>query len=88
VAVTPGKVVIEATDRGPGIENIELAMQEGWSTAGPLARELGFGAGMGLPNIRKCSDQFEIKSEMGAGTRLYSEVLLHKTAQPPREERP
>ena len=88
VAVTPGKVVIEATDRGPGIENIELAMQEGWSTAGPLARELGFGAGMGLPNIRKCSDKFEIHSEMGAGTRLYSEVLLHKTARPPQEERP
>jgi len=88
VAVTPGKVVIEATDRGPGIENIELAMQEGWSTAGPLARELGFGAGMGLPNIRKCSDQFEIKSEMGAGTRLYSEVLLHKAVPPPQEKRP
>jgi CBS domain-containing protein/anti-sigma regulatory factor (Ser/Thr protein kinase) len=87
VAVTPGKVVIEATDRGPGIENIELAMQEGWSTAGPLARELGFGAGMGLPNIRKCSDKFEIKSEMGAGTRLYSEVLLHKAVQPPQEAR-
>ncbi len=88
VAVTPGKVVIEATDRGPGIENIELAMQEGWSTAGPLARELGFGAGMGLPNIRKCSDKFEIKSEMGAGTRLYSEVLLHKAVPPPQEKRP
>jgi CBS domain-containing protein/anti-sigma regulatory factor (Ser/Thr protein kinase) len=88
VAVTPGKVVIEATDRGPGIENIELAMQEGWSTAGPLARELGFGAGMGLPNIRKCSDKFEIHSEMGAGTRLYSEVLLHKAARPPQEEHP
>ncbi len=88
VAVTPGKVVIEATDRGPGIENIDLAMQEGWSTAGPLARELGFGAGMGLPNIRKCSDKFEIHSEMGAGTRLYSEVLLHKAVQPPQEERP
>jgi CBS domain-containing protein/anti-sigma regulatory factor (Ser/Thr protein kinase) len=87
VAVTPGKVVIEATDRGPGIENIELAMQEGWSTAGPLARELGFGAGMGLPNIRKCSDKFEIKSEMGAGTLLYSEVLLHKAVPPPQEAR-
>jgi anti-sigma regulatory factor (Ser/Thr protein kinase)/CBS domain-containing protein len=85
VAVTPGKVVIEATDRGPGIENIELAMQEGWSTAGPLARELGFGAGMGLPNIRKCSDKFEIHSEMGAGTRLYSEVLLHQPAPPPKK---
>jgi CBS domain-containing protein/anti-sigma regulatory factor (Ser/Thr protein kinase) len=88
VSVTPGKVVIEATDRGPGIENIELAMQEGWSTAGPLARELGFGAGMGLPNIRKCSDKFEIKSEMGAGTRLYSEVLLHKAVPPPQEKCP
>jgi CBS domain-containing protein/anti-sigma regulatory factor (Ser/Thr protein kinase) len=85
VAVTPGKVVIEATDRGPGIENIELAMQEGWSTAGPLARELGFGAGMGLPNIKKCSDKFEIHSEMGAGTRLYSEVLLHKAPPPPKK---
>jgi CBS domain-containing protein/anti-sigma regulatory factor (Ser/Thr protein kinase) len=88
VAVTPGKVVIEATDRGPGIENVELALQEGWSTAGPLARELGFGAGMGLPNIRKCSDKFEIHSEMGAGTRLYSEVLLHKAAPPTPEKRP
>jgi CBS domain-containing protein/anti-sigma regulatory factor (Ser/Thr protein kinase) len=87
VAVTPGKVVIEATDRGPGIENIDLAMQEGWSTAGPLARELGFGAGMGLPNIKKCSDKFEIHSEMGAGTRLYSEVLLHKAAPPPAKKR-
>jgi CBS domain-containing protein/anti-sigma regulatory factor (Ser/Thr protein kinase) len=87
VAVTPGKVVIEATDRGPGIENIELAMQEGWSTAGPLARELGFGAGMGLPNIRKCSDKFEIHSEMGAGTRLYSEVLLHQAAPPSPKKR-
>ncbi|MGA2785950.1 MAG: CBS domain-containing protein [Verrucomicrobiota bacterium] len=88
VAVTPGKVVIEATDHGPGIENIDLAMQEGWSTAGPLARELGFGAGMGLPNIKKCSDKFEIHSEMGAGTRLYSEVLLHKAAPPPVKKRP
>jgi CBS domain-containing protein/anti-sigma regulatory factor (Ser/Thr protein kinase) len=88
VAVTPGKVVIEATDRGPGIENIDLAMQEGWSTAGPLARELGFGAGMGLPNIRKCSDKFEIHSKMGGGTRLCSEVLLHKDTRSPGEERP
>jgi CBS domain-containing protein/anti-sigma regulatory factor (Ser/Thr protein kinase) len=87
VAVTPGKVVIEATDRGPGIENMELAMQEGWSTAGPLARELGFGAGMGLPNIRRCSDKFEIHSEMGVGTQLCSEVLLHKSPHPPQEER-
>jgi anti-sigma regulatory factor (Ser/Thr protein kinase) len=78
VVVSPENVVIEATDRGPGIENIELAMQEGWSTAGPLARELGFGAGMGLPNVKKCSDKFEIHSEMSAGTHLHSEVLLQQ----------
>lgn len=76
--VHPEKVLVEAVDRGPGIENVELAMQEGWSTAGPLARELGFGAGMGLPNIKKCSDHFEISSELGTGTRLRSEVVLRK----------
>jgi len=88
VAISPGKVVIEAVDRGPGIENVDLAMQEGWSTAGPLARELGFGAGMGLPNIKKCSDQFEIHSEMSVGTRLHSEVLLSQAAPPPKPEEP
>ena len=88
VAISPGKVVIEAVDRGPGIENVELAMQEGWSTAGPLARELGFGAGMGLPNIKKCSDQFEIHSEMSVGTRLHCEVLLSQAAPPPKSEEP
>jgi anti-sigma regulatory factor (Ser/Thr protein kinase) len=86
VVVSPGKVVIEAVDRGPGIENMDLAMQEGWSTAGPLARELGFGAGMGLPNIKKCSDKFEIHSEMSVGTRLHSEVLLSKVVRPPKQE--
>jgi CBS domain-containing protein/anti-sigma regulatory factor (Ser/Thr protein kinase) len=88
VAISPGKVVIEAVDRGPGIENVDLAMQEGWSTAGPLARELGFGAGMGLPNIKKCSDKFEIHSEMSVGTRLHSEVLLSQTAPPPKPGEP
>ena len=88
VAISPGKVVIEAVDRGPGIENVDLAMQEGWSTAGPLARELGFGAGMGLPNIKKCSDKFEIHSEMSVGTRLHSEVLLNQAAPPPKPEEP
>ena len=78
VAIDPEKVSIEAVDHGPGIENVDLAMQEGWSTAGPLARELGFGAGMGLPNIKKCSDKLAIRSELGAGTRLHSEVFLRK----------
>jgi CBS domain-containing protein/anti-sigma regulatory factor (Ser/Thr protein kinase) len=88
IVISPGKVVIEAVDRGPGIENVDLAMQEGWSTAGPLAREMGFGAGMGLPNIKKCSDQFEIHSEMSVGTRLHCEVLLSQAAPPAKPGEP
>jgi CBS-domain-containing membrane protein/anti-sigma regulatory factor (Ser/Thr protein kinase) len=77
-AIDPDKVCIEAEDGGPGIENLELAMQEGWSTAGPLARELGFGAGMGLPNMKRCADVFAVHSELGSGTRLHAEVVLSK----------
>ena len=62
--------------KGPGIPDIELAMQEGYSTATPEMRELGFGAGMGLPNIRRNSDTFEITSEAGRGTRLRARVEL------------
>lgn len=80
--VLPEKIIIEARDEGPGIENLELAMKDGWSTAGPLARELGFGAGMGLPNIKKCSDKFDIHSELGRGTWLYSEIFLRKMKEP------
>ena len=72
------KVRVKAMDSGPGIENIDLAMKEGWSTAGPLARELGFGAGMGLPNIKRCADEFTIQSELGRGTRLQAAVFLQK----------
>jgi anti-sigma regulatory factor (Ser/Thr protein kinase)/CBS-domain-containing membrane protein len=81
-SIEPQKVCIEAVDRGPGIQNIDLAMQEGWSTAGPLARELGFGAGMGLPNIRRCADALDIQSELGSGTRLRAEVRLQKAGVP------
>ncbi|MCX7885953.1 MAG: CBS domain-containing protein [Verrucomicrobiae bacterium] len=81
VVVDPDRVVIDAVDRGPGIENLELAMQEGWSTAGPLARQLGFGAGMGLPNMKKNSDRFEVRSELGIGTHVHAEIDLKK-AQP------
>ena len=61
-------VKVIATDRGPGIKNIELAMQEGFSTASEEARQLGFGAGMGLPNMKRCSERFEINSVIGQGT--------------------
>ena len=78
VVIDPERVIIDAMDQGPGSENLELAMQEGWSTAGPLARQLGFGAGMGLVNIKKCSDEFEVRSELGTGTHLHSEIWLKK----------
>ena len=76
--IDPDKVCIEAVDVGPGIGNVEQAMQEGWSTAGRLPRELGFGAGMGLPNIQRCSDKLEIKSDNKSGTTLRSEIYLRK----------
>jgi CBS domain-containing protein len=78
--IYPDKVVIEAVDEGPGIENLDLAMRDGWSTAGPLARQFGFGAGMGIPNMKRCADVFEIKSLLGAGTRVHAEVKLKKAA--------
>ena len=68
--VVPGSVNIEVIDEGPGIPNIELAMQEGWSTANQKIREMGFGAGMGLCNIKNYSDEFHISSEIGKGTHL------------------
>lgn len=63
-------ISIEVWDNGPGIENIELALQEGYSTAPPEYREIGFGAGMGLPNIKKNADQLEIESKKDQGTSL------------------
>ncbi len=75
-------MVIEAIDTGPGIENIDQAMQEGWSTAGRLPRELGFGAGMGLPNIKRCSDKLTITSDGKRGTRLRSEIYLRQAGAP------
>jgi serine/threonine-protein kinase RsbT len=71
--VTPDRITIDVQDTGPGIANIALAMQEGWSTATQEMREMGFGAGMGLPNINRNADEFVITSESGHGTRL----LIH-----------
>ncbi|MBM3860046.1 MAG: CBS domain-containing protein [Verrucomicrobia bacterium] len=78
VVIEPERVVIDAMDQGPGIERLDLAMQEGWSTAGPLARQLGFGAGMGLPNMKKSADHFEVRTELGIGTHLHAEIVLKK----------
>lgn len=72
--VAPDRIVVEVEDQGPGIPDIALALREGYSTATAEMREMGFGAGMGLPNIRKNADRFEIASEVGRGTRLRIEV--------------
>ncbi|MGB7604772.1 MAG: ATP-binding protein [Lutisporaceae bacterium] len=74
--VDPNCIRIVAKDRGPGIKDIELAMQEGYSTASEKVREMGFGAGMGLPNMRKCSDKFSVESELGKGTTISMEMYL------------
>jgi anti-sigma regulatory factor (Ser/Thr protein kinase) len=68
--VVPECIMIEAIDEGQGIPDIELAMQPGWSTANQKIREMGFGAGMGLCNIKSFSDIFNISSEVGKGTHL------------------
>ncbi len=68
--VTPDRIKLVMEDKGEGIADIELAMQEGYSTATDEIREMGFGAGMGLPNIKKNSDDFKLSSVVGEGTRL------------------
>lgn len=72
--VQPENIRIWAIDHGPGIPNVDAAMQPGYSTAPEWIRELGFGAGMGLFNIRRCSDEMRLNSDVGRGTRL--EILF------------
>lgn len=71
VKISDNSVVVELKDTGKGIADIEQAMQEGFSTASDEIRELGFGAGMGLPNMKKYSDKLEIESAVGVGTTIY-----------------
>ena len=80
--IQPDKVVITATDNGPGIADITLALQEGWSTADEWIRSLGFGAGMGLANTKRVSDEFTIESTVGIGTTVRSVVFINS----PKEE--
>jgi len=77
--ITPKKLHFRLEDDGPGIANIELAMKEGFSTATDKMREMGFGAGMGLPNIKRNADKFEIFSEPGKGTSLEVTIYLNTT---------
>jgi serine/threonine-protein kinase RsbT len=76
--ITPKKLHFKLEDEGPGIANIELAMKEGFSTATDKMREMGFGAGMGLPNIKRNADEFEIFSEPGKGTSIDVTIYLNK----------
>ncbi len=83
--VRPDRIRIEMLDNGPGIPDIDLAMQPGYSTAPEWVREMGFGAGMGLPNIKSCSDQMKLESTVGVGTRL--EIVIHADKSGERERR-
>ena len=70
VEIDENKITIRVNDEGPGIPDIDLAMQAGYSTASKQVREMGFGAGMGLPNIKKNTDELVIETKVGKGTRV------------------
>lgn len=76
VTISPDEILMVLIDKGPGIPNIEQAMQEGYSTAPDNVRSLGFGAGMGLPNMKKYSDEMDIKTELGIGTTVTMKVKI------------
>lgn len=76
VSVSEDQVIIVLADKGPGIPNIEQAMQEGFSTAPDAIRSLGFGAGMGLPNMKRYTDFMDIQSEVGKGTTITMKVNI------------
>lgn len=78
IHIDPDVISIETEDVGAGIPDIELALQEGYSTATHEVREMGFGAGMGLPNIKQCSDELNIESTVGVGTKLRAKVHFNK----------
>ncbi|HID90168.1 MAG TPA: serine/threonine protein kinase, partial [Anaerolineales bacterium] len=79
--VRPEQIRIVAADKGPGIPDIEKAMEPGFSTAPEWVRELGFGAGMGLPNIENCADEMNLESTVGVGTRLEILIYLQSAGQ-------
>ena len=76
VDISTDKVCVVLKDKGPGTTDIDLAMKEGYSTASHEIRELGFGAGMGLPNMKRYSDHLNVHSEVGVGTTVEITVLL------------
>jgi len=76
VVIFSDRTEISFEDQGPGIADVDLAMQEGYSTASDDVREMGFGAGMGLPNMARCTDKLDIQSEVGIGTKIMM-VVFH-----------
>ena len=76
---TDEEIKLVVADKGPGIENIEMALTEGYSTASDEMREMGFGFGMGLPNIRKNSDEFKLESQVGEGTTVSATIRLNSS---------
>ena len=78
VEIDSDKIYVILEDHGPGIKDLSKAMQEGWSTAPDNVRSLGFGAGMGLPNIKKYSDILDIDTKVGEGTTLYMTVFTDR----------
>ncbi len=76
VDITPTQIIMILKDNGPGIADIEQAMQAGWSTASENIRALGFGAGMGLPNMKKYSDEMDIDTVLGVGTTVTMKVNI------------
>ncbi|WP_297719716.1 ATP-binding protein [Intestinimonas sp.] len=77
VIVGMDAITIRLTDRGPGIPDVDRAMEEGFSTAGDVARDLGFGAGMGLPNMKRCSDDMAIDTQVGVGTTVTMKIHIN-----------
>lgn len=76
IYVFADRIEIVLADKGPGIPNVSLAMQEGYSTAPDNIRSLGFGAGMGLPNMKRYTDNMEIETEVGVGTTIKMTVMV------------
>lgn len=76
VSITLDDITIRLIDTGPGIPDVEKAMSAGWSTANDAARDLGFGAGMGLPNMERCSDEMFIDTTIGVGTTVTMKINI------------
>lgn len=74
--VGENQLILTIEDTGPGIQDVNLAMTAGWSTAGDEVRQMGFGAGMGLPNMERNADDFQISSAVGVGTKIVMKFLV------------